>query len=80
MEKTDLKVNDIVQINPRCGTMFGGSLMIVTEPKSWGAQGYIHGLGEGYICGLGQGLAYCRYKFEDMELVGHAIWNQNDNP
>lgn len=40
--------------------------MMITEPKSWGAQGFVQ------IPGSGQ--AYYRAKFEDMEFIGHAIW------
>ena len=45
--------------------------MIVAEPKSWGAQGYVQALGdrEG-----GGGCAYYRASFEEMELVGKAEW------
>lgn len=33
--------NEIVQIHPDHDEVFGGCLMVVTEPKVWGAQGYI---------------------------------------
>jgi len=45
--------------------------MTVTEPKSWGAQGFVQALGENGEIG---GKAYYRAKFEDMELVGKAVW------
>lgn len=46
--------------------MFAGCLMTVTEPKSWGAQGYVTVPGEGD--------AYYRAPFAEMEYVGTATW------
>lgn len=61
-----LTPGDIVQINPNV-ERFGGSLMVVTELKSWGVQGYVQ------VPGSGQ--AYYRCKFEDMERTwGRAVW------
>lgn len=57
---------DIFQINPDHDDIFGGCLMIVTEPKEWGAQGYIQVPGEGF--------AFYRCAFENMEHVGKAEW------
>ena len=73
MEKRDLKVGDLVQINPEHDPMFGACIMIVTEPKSWGAQGACLGPG---CNGLpeSKGIAFYRCKFENMEFVGHAEW------
>lgn len=62
----DLKIGDIVQIDPSSDETFGACLMIVTEPKSWGAQGY--------VTVPGQGNAYYRCKHENMEKVGHCAW------
>jgi hypothetical protein len=48
MEARKLQVGDVVQIRPDIDEgVFGGALMIVAEPKSWGAQGAVHGLGKG---------------------------------
>lgn len=67
MEKCNLNPGDIVQINPGHDEVFGGMLMIVTEPKSWGAQGYVQ------IAGKGE--AYYRCSFGNMELTnGHLEW------
>lgn len=67
MKPTELKSGDVVQIRPDIDDgVFGGALMIVTEPKSWGAQGAVHGLGKGQ--------AYYRCNFKDMEFIGHAAW------
>lgn len=69
----DLKVHDIVQLDPeKVGNpMFGACFMIVTELKSWGAQGYVQALGSGGKIG---GQAYYRAKWDEMVRVGHAEW------
>ena len=74
MEKRELKVGDIVQIDPAHYPVFGASLMIVTDPKSWGAQGYVHVLGDSNAVTTFKGVAFYRCAFENMELVGHAAW------
>ena len=72
MEKRELKHGDVVQLGPTtANTMFVYCFMTVTEPKSWGAQGFVQALGEN---GEQGGRAYYRAKFEDMEFVGHAVW------
>lgn len=75
MEKRELKLRDIVQLNPHTvkNTMFGGCMMVVTEPKPWGAQGYVQALGaDGQIGGQ----AYYRATWEEMEETGGiAPWD-----
>ena len=70
---TELQVGTVVQINPMLATnpAFGGCFMVVTEPKSWGAQGYVQALGTREGSG---GQAYYRAKWGEMELVGLASW------
>jgi len=68
MEKEELKIGDIVQIDPEHDDMFGACLMIVTEPKEWGAQGYVN------VPGKDGGLAFYRCKYANMERVGTAVW------
>ena len=36
-----LKAGDVVQIKPEHDDVFRGCLMVITEPRAWGAQGYI---------------------------------------
>jgi hypothetical protein len=69
VKKQTLNVGDIVQLSPfDCrNKMFGGCMMVVTEPKEWGAQGYVQGLGEH---GDQVGQAYYRAKWEEMEPTG----------
>jgi len=66
MEQTTLVENEIVQLMPdTCrNPMFGGCLMVVTEPKSWGAQGYVQALGSDGKIG---GQAYYRATWVEME-------------
>lgn len=61
------QIGDIVQIDPAHDKLFGGHFMVVTEPKSWGAQGYVRVMPS-------QGLAYYRVKFENAVKVGVAHW------
>lgn len=64
-----VQAGDVVQIDPAHDPDgFGGCLMLVTEPKSWGVQGFVH------IPGADGGDAYYRVKFEWIEWVGRAAW------
>jgi hypothetical protein len=73
MKKRELAVGDLVQLDPFStgNKMFAGCIMVVTEPKEFGAQGYVQSLGENEEMG---GQAYYRAKWEEMEYVGHAEW------
>jgi hypothetical protein len=77
MNKVDnLAEGDIMQLSPEKGVcknpMFAGCMFVVTEPKKWGAQGYVQGLGE---FGNSAGQAYYRANWEEMEYTGgRAIW------
>ncbi len=68
-ERRTLTVGEIVQLNPfKCrNKMFAGCFMVVTEPKTWGAQGYVQGLGTD---GEPAGQAYYRAKWEEMDFTG----------
>ena len=68
----DLQPGDIVQIDPahtngKEDGGFGGCFMVVTEPKAWGAQGYVQ-----IPCKKGQ--AFYRCPHEHMVKVGVAYW------
>ena len=56
----------IVQLNPHTvrNRMFAGCLMVVTELKSWGAQGYVQAPGQD---GHPGGQAYYRARWDEME-------------
>lgn len=66
------KVGDVVQLGPNTGNkMFAYCFMTVTEPKAWGAQGFVQALGENRELG---GQAYYRAKTEDMNYIGIAFY------
>lgn len=73
MTPSPLRVGEIVQLSPDIpNRMFAACFMVVTEPKPWGAQGYVQGLGEG---GKPAGQAYLRPAWEHMERTGgEAQW------
>jgi hypothetical protein len=73
MEKRALKVDDVVQLSPETtrDRMFAGCMLVVTEPKGFGCQGYIQGLGAD---GNPGGQAYYRPTWDEMEPVGLAFW------
>jgi hypothetical protein len=64
---------DVVQLNPETtgNPMFAGCMLVVTEVKSWGVQGYVQGLGEN---GRQVGQAYYRAVHGTFEYVGRAVW------
>lgn len=73
-EGSELKKGDVVQLNPfTCGNKaFGGCFMVVTDPKAFGAQGYIQALGPSRDV-MGS-VAYYRANWDEMELIGPASW------
>lgn len=71
-EGSFLKVGDVVQLGPETGNMaFRYCFMIISEMKSFGAQGYVQALGTREEIG---GQAYYRANWKDMEYVGKAVW------
>jgi hypothetical protein len=73
---TFLQPGDIVQLDPAtCRTAaFRGCFMVVSEPKGFGAQGYITPIGE-KLDTIPNGACYYRAKWEEMELTGgRAVW------
>jgi len=70
---TLLKPGDLVQLNPDTvrNKMFTACIMVVTEAKPFGAQGYVQMGGEN---GEPGGQAYYRPGWDEMELVGFAEW------
>ena len=73
MTPRELKEGELVQLNPETvgNKMFTACIMVVTEPKAWGAQGYVQALGHD---GKPGGQAYYRAKWDEMEPVGNAEW------
>jgi len=64
-----LSPGDIVQLSPATvlNQAFAGCFMTVTEPKAFGAQGYVQALGSNDQPG---NLAYYRATWEEMEATG----------
>ena len=58
---------DIVQVDPDHDEIYGSCLMIVLEPKSWGAEGYFQPPGK-------NGLIPYRVNFNDAIKVGSVEW------
>jgi hypothetical protein len=74
MNKTDkIEINSLVQLNPELVTnkMFAGCILVVTEIKKWGVQGYVQSLGQNGYPGR---QAYYRATWEEIEPVGYAEW------
>lgn len=71
MEKYDIQVGDVVQLKPE--HKFGGMLVVCTEPKEFGCQGYLMSQHE-FEAVKFKGVAYVRPKFEDFEYVGKIQW------
>lgn len=71
MEK--LEVGDVVQLDPALteNPMFQGCMLVVSEVKEWGIQGYVQSLGADGKMG---GQAYYRAKTGTFEYVGRAVW------
>lgn len=68
-EVARLQVGDTVQIDPAYDPRFGGCFMQVTEPKPWGAQGFVP-----IPDGEGVQRAFYRCPGEHMAYVGEAPW------
>jgi hypothetical protein len=71
MTDKEFKVGDIVQVVPS-KEMFGACMVVVTELKSFGIQGYVQSAGV-------PGQQYIRLKFDDFEFTGgKAVWVPNE--
>jgi hypothetical protein len=62
----NVDVHDVVQIDPAHDEVFGGCLLVVTEVKGWGVQGFVQV--------PGQGQAYYRVRTEACARVGRLHW------
>lgn len=71
MDKRELEIGDVLQLNPN--HKFGGMLVVVTEPKSWGCQGYLMSAYDFEACKF-KGKAFVRPTWEHMEYVGRLAW------
>lgn len=72
MAPRELEPGDVVQLGPNArNTMFAYCMMTVSEPKSFGAQGYVQMTGTNGEVG---GRAYYRAHWDEMEYIGRAEW------
>lgn len=73
LDERKLKVGSLVQLNPQTvgNPAFAGCIMIVTEIKAFGVQGYVQALGTRQAPGR---LAYYRAGWHEFEVVGLASW------
>ncbi len=73
MTQDEIKVGDIVQVSPD-KEMFGACMVVVTELKSFGIQGYVQSAGV-------NGQQYIRLKFDEFESTGgKAVWVVGEQP
>lgn len=64
-----IQVGDVVQIDPAHDPVFGACLLVVTEVKSWGVQGYVP------IPKHPSSVeAYYRVPFDKIQRIGTAEW------
>lgn len=70
MEKTDLKVGDIVQYIE--DTQYVGNFVVVTEPKDFGGMGYLALTQPDPDLVTFKGVAFVRFSFEQVQFVGHT--------
>lgn len=75
MDKRELSYGDVVQINPE--HKFGGMLLVVTESKIFGCQGYLLAP-DNFEAVRFKGKAYLRLKWEEMEYVGNLYWVEKE--
>ena len=62
-----IQIYDIVQVDPS-RDVFGGCMVVVTEIKTWGIQGYVQSAGV-------PGQQYIRLKTGEFEPTGgRAVW------
>lgn len=75
--KNNIHVTCVVQLSPETtkNPMFKGCMMIVTEIKDWGVQGYVQALGQRMQPG---GQAYYRATWDEFVWVGEAFWTIGD--
>lgn len=78
MENRELFEGDVLQLKPDYPNGFGGMLIVCTEPKYFGCQGYLMSSRD-FKAVKFKGRAFLRPKFEDMEYVGHLNWIEEEN-
>jgi len=62
----EIRKGDIVQVDPEVKGMFAGCLVVVTEIRAGGIQGYVQIPGAGQAC--------VRKDWDEIEFVGTVVW------
>ena len=75
MNRRLLEPGDVVQITPTTPSAFGGCFMLVTEAKSFGAQGFVAIPNQR---GQPPASAHYRASWDEMEFIGRAAWVPRD--
>ncbi len=71
MRDPRIKVGSVVQLNETASSpCYVSCLLVVTEIKSFGVQGYVAIPGD---CEFPAGQAYLRPKWEAIEYIGEAV-------
>ena len=77
MKKRDLEIGDVVQLDPN-GEKFPGFLVVVTEQKDFGCQGYLLHTGD-FPAVRYKKIAYVRAKWSEMQYVGKVAWLRTEH-
>lgn len=77
MEKRELQPGDLLQFNPE-HEVYGGQIVMVTEPKCFGCQGVLFLDREYQNLSRYKGRAFIRPKFEEVEFIGRIEWYYED--
>ena len=71
MEKRTLEIGDVLQIHP--DHKYGGFLLVVTDPKDWGCQGYLLNEYQFEVVRY-KNKAYLLVEWKNLEWVGKLYW------
>lgn len=76
MEKRNLNIGDVVQLSVE-HPKFPGMLVVVTEPKEFGCQGYLMSSRD-FDAVKWKGRAFVRPTWDKMEYVGRLVWMEEE--
>lgn len=69
----DIRIDDVVQVNPDLNGNFGGCFGVVTDVRSWGVMIMIPIPDSG---GIKQ--SFLRCDWDEFEAVGKTVWRFSD--
>ena len=71
MSYKEVEIGDVVQLDPEHFEQFwAGQLIVVTEVRTWGVQGYVT---------VPDGTAFIRARIGTFERIGRAAWVREDD-